>query len=349
MKNKSNISSTKKRLKLSFILIVAVVLIFAVAIVTILERVIVLSGLSTQDDLEHSGTYLIFVFGVASVIIGLFFAYLLSRMVLKPFDALLDGMTKLSDGDFSVRVCFENKKYFNELSDRFNSLAAELENTQILRSDFVNNFSHEFKTPIASVVSLIPLLKNNDLPKAKRDKYLSIIQEEMDRLASMTTNVLNLSKIETQEILSEKTKFNISEQIRNCVLLFEKKWTKKKLKLSLDFDEYNVYANEDMLKQVWINLLDNAIKFSVVGGELNVFVVSEDSKIKIVIENTGSTIREDEYDKIFNKFYRAENNNVKDGNGIGLSIVKHIVSLHEGEIFVKSYEDKTAFTVVLPN
>lgn len=345
---KNNINSTKNRLRLSFVLIVAIILLLTIVIVTVLEYAIVLSGISKQEDLEHSGTYWIFVFGLASIVIGLGMAFLLGKLILNPFNTLIDGMARLSGGDFSTRIFFGNKKYLSNLSDSFNSLAIELENTEILRSDFVNNFSHELKTPIASVSSLISLLKNDNLPKMKRDKYLSIIEEEMDRLSSMTTNILNLSKIEKQEILTEKTEFNISEQIRKCVLLLEKKWTKKHLELSLDFDEILIFANEDMLKQVWFNLLDNAIKFANYGGILSIRIVSDDINVKVYVENSGSSINENEKLKIFNKFYRSQNAPINEGNGIGLSIVSHIVKLHSGEIDVESENNITTFIVTLP-
>ncbi len=345
---RENDTFSKNRLRFTFVLLVAGILLVAVAIVVILEYVLVLSGIGTQEDLEKTGTYWIFVFGVTSTIIGLALAFLLSRLVLRPFDKLIDGMSLLARGNFSVRMDFGERKYLEGLSDSFNSLATELQNTEILRSDFVNNFSHELKTPIASVSSLITLLKSDDLPKAKRLKYLNIIEEEMDRLSSMTTNILNLSKIENQEILTEKSKFNLSEQIRKCVLLLEKKWAKKRLNLSLDFDEVEIIANEDMLKQVWINLLDNGIKFANIGGELQVKIFNETETILVAIQNSGSEILESEYEKIFSKFYRVEREGKSEGNGIGLSIVKHIVDLHNGKIEVKSGDNKTEFLVKFP-
>jgi signal transduction histidine kinase len=335
------------RLRFTFILMVACILLFTVAMIIAVEYIIVVTGAITQEELEKSGLYWIFVFGVASTVIGLALAFLLGRLVLQPFDKLMEGMSVLADGDFTVRMDFGRRKYLSSMANSFNRLATELQNTEIFRADFVNNFSHEMKTPIASVSSLIPLLKSDDLPKEKRIKYLSIIEEEIDRLSSMTTNVLNLSKIENQGILTEKSNFNLSEQIRNCVLLLEKKWTKKRLNLALDFDEFYVLANEDMLKQVWINLLDNGIKFANFGGELGVSIVSDGKYVEISVSNSGSSIPENEQDKIFNKFYRSKESG-KDGNGIGLSIVKHVVDLHDGRVFVKSSEDVTAFIVVIP-
>ena len=150
-----------------------------------------------------------------------------------------------------------------------------------------------------------------------------------------------------KEILTEKVKFNLSEQIRNCVLLLEKKWSKKRINLCLDFDEIYVQANEDMLKQVWINLLDNAIKFSNSGGDLLINISKTSENISVGIQNDGIEIPESEYDKIFNKFYRVEGQIKREGNGIGLSIVKHIVELHGGKVSVKSEHGKTEFTVTL--
>ena len=142
----------------------------------------------------------------------------------------------------------------------------------MLHYDFINNFSHEFKTPIASINGLITLLKNKKLPENKKIQYLNIIEEEAERLISMTSNILNLSKVENKSILKDVENYNLSEQIRNCILLLEKKWSRKHLSLSLDFDEYYIDANIDMMKQVLVNLLDNAIKFADDKTELKVAI-----------------------------------------------------------------------------
>ncbi len=341
-------SYSKKSLRFTFILSVAAILLITMVLFVVLEYVLVLSGIGEQEELERSEMYWIFAFGMASVVIGLCLAVLVGRLVLKPVDNLIDGMKRLSSGDFTARLEQKNNKYANNLSQNFNTLANELQNMEMLRSDFVNNFSHELKTPITSVKSLITLLKNTDLSDDKREKYISIIEDEMDRLASMTTNILNLSKVERKGIISDKKPFNVSEQIRNCVLLLEKKWTKKRLNLSCEFDEYEICASEDMLKQVWINLLDNAIKFANDNGDLDIKIVKDNFKVSVSISNSGSSIAESEYDKIFTKFYRVEDKDDNEGNGIGLSIVKHIVQLHRGDIKVESKNNVTTFTVDLP-
>jgi signal transduction histidine kinase len=275
----------------AFILSVATILLIAIAIVLVLEWLLMGTGLFSRESLQDSSFFIIFAFVSASVIIGVGLTLLISKFLLKPINKILDGMTKLSEGEYSTRLYFGKKSALKNIEKRFNTLAEELQNTEILRSDFINNFSHEYKTPIVSIQGLVSLMKNNEVSKEKQQQYLAVIEEETARLSSLTTNMLLLSKIENQTILADKNKFNLSEQIRSALLLFEKEWTIKNLNLSLEFDEHFIFANEDLLKQVWINLIDNAIKFSKENGELKILVKEENDTLVIKIINEGETIK----------------------------------------------------------
>jgi signal transduction histidine kinase len=235
-----------------------------------------------------------------------------------------------------------------ELSESFNTLATELGNTEMLRSDFINDFSHEFKTPIVSIVGFARLLKSDQLTEEERRQYIQAIEEESMRLSLMSTNILNLTKVENQTILNEVSEFNLSEQIRSCILLLEKEWDNKALELQVDFDEYTVTGNEELLKQVWINLIGNAIKFTPRCGTVSVDIHDEGENIKVDVSNTGSEIPRDKIEKIWTKFYQADESHSTDGNGIGLPIVKRIVELHSGSVSVKSENCITVFSVVIP-
>ena len=164
----------------------------------------------------------------------------------------------------------------------------------------------------------------------------------------MTSNILNLSKVENKSILKDVENYNLSEQIRNCILLLEKKWSRKHLSLSLEFDEYYIDANIDMMKQVLVNLLDNAIKFADEKTELKVSVEENNKETLISIDNIGVEISEENRTKIFNKFYQVDATHSKEGNGIGLSIVKHIIDLHRGSINVTCENGHTIFIVSIP-
>ena len=227
-------------------------------------------------------------------------------------------------------------------------MAEELEGTEMLRSDFVNNFSHEFKTPIVSIAGFVKLLRRGNLTKEQKEEYLAIIEEESLRLASMASNVLSLTKVENQTILTEVKVYNLSEQIRSCLLLLENKWTKKNTEFSLEFGEVNISADEELLKQVWINLLDNAIKFSPEGSAVEIFIAENDDTVSVKITNTGSEISQEHIGKIFGKFYQADESHSGEGNGVGLAVVKRIVELHSGKVTAESENNTTTFTVFLP-
>ena len=336
-----------KRLRRIFIISFISVLLFIVEVTLVGLYFFLNSGVVTYEKILNDGFWIIAVFILSGVLIGTIITAGISRLVLKPSWQLLSGVRRLAQGDFSVRIDLGGAYEMKELASNFNQLAQELENTEILRSDFINNFSHEFKTPIVSVKGLVELLKKNSLTVEKRVAYLRIIEEELDRVSDMATNILNLSKIENQTILTDVTEFNLSEQIRTCILLLEKKWSKKNIDFKLDFDEYNCFGNEDMLKQVWINLLDNAIKFSFDNSTVSVDIEETDTDLTVKITNSGETIPEEEFKNIFNKFYQKDKKALSEGNGIGLYIVSHVVKLHKGTVQVQSKDSLTTFTVTL--
>lgn len=339
--------SEKNQLRLAFILGVATILLIAVFLVAVMQYIFVEVSIISAIDLEDTSYGWIVMIATISIILGLGLTFIFEKVILKPFYTLLDGLEKLSKGEFSTRIDSVKVAGVKGVSEKFNTLAEELEKTEILRSDFINDFSHEFKTPIVSVSSLISLMKKGDISKEKQQQYLMIVEEEINRLSDMTTNILNLTKIENQGILTGKTEFNLSEQLRKCLLLLEKKWAKKGLQLDVEFDEYNVVANEDMLKQVWFNLIDNAIKFSKKEGILKLSIEKENDDLCVKVINEGPEIPKDDYEKIFNKFYQTKYTTKKEGNGIGLSIVKHIIDLHGGKISVNCQGGFTTFTVAL--
>ena len=335
-------------LSLFFMASVAVILLVSAVVILIISGLFINSGYFTQEQLIQSKVFIIFIFISTSVVVGLAIALILGRFLLKPFKALINGMINLSKGEYSSRIHLGRYMGMAQISNSFNTMAQELENTEMLRSDFINSFSHEFKTPIASVKTLIDLLQKESLPIEKRKEYLAVIDEEISRLLDMSTNVLNLSKVENQNILTNQERYNLSEQIRKCILVLEKKWERKELSWNLEFDEFHIIANVDLMAHVWFNLLDNAIKFADEKSDLSVIINKEENTLHISIQNIGVEITEEDKNKIFHKFYQADTTHSKEGNGIGLSIVKRIVELHKGKITVNSESRKTVFTVSLP-
>ena len=305
---------------------------------------------SIEDEMDMA-TIVVFM-SVISLILGWVLVFFSIRIPLKPFHTLVSHMNRLAMGDFQTRIestgMLSNHPAMKGIRDSFNKLAEELEQTEMLRSDFINNFSHEFKTPIVSIAGFAKLLKRGNLTEEQRIAYLTSIEEESLRLSYMATNVLNLTKVENQTILTEVTTFNLSEQVRSAVLLLEAKWSEKNIDLQLDFDEFTVEGNEELLKQVWINLVDNAVKFSPRCGSVLLDIMGEGTAVKVTVSNTGPEIPADKRERIFSKFYQADESHASEGNGIGLAVVKRVVDLHGGRVTVTSENGMTSFAVELP-
>jgi len=289
---------------------------------------------------------------LACILLGTLLSGILSRYPLKPVSKIVTAVNRLAAGDFRTRLEFKGRfagqPLVRQMTDSFNTMAAELENTEMLRSDFINNFSHEFKTPIVSIAGFAKLLKRGNLPEEEQREYLDIIESESLRLAAMATNVLNMTKVENQTILTDVTRFNLSEQIRNCVLLLEPKWSKKGIEWDMEFDEHVVSGNRELLQEVWVNLIDNAIKFSPAGATVTITLKETDAGVAVCVKNQGPDIPADRLGDIFRKFYQVDGSHAAEGNGVGLAIVKRVTELHGGRVSVGSGGGSTAFTVVLP-
>ncbi len=354
MKKRNSSRKTRPRLALT-ILFSAVIFIFFLLISLVTGGVILYLFRSHRvppgGPWQHPQVRILILVAV-SIALGVLLSFLLSQIYLIPVNRVIDAMDSLAHGNFKTRLTFHTGFRRHpaavEVTDSFNHMAEELEKTQMLRSDFIDNFSHEFKTPIVSIAGFADLLLEADLPGEERKEYIRIISEESHRLSDMVTNVLDLTRIENQTILTDVTRFNLSEQIRSCVLLLENKWTEKALDLEVDFGEYLYEGNRGMLKQVWLNLIDNAIKFSDPGGLLRIGITETPENLLISISDTGLQISKENMERIFNKFYQADESHATEGYGIGLSVVKGIVELHGGLVIPSSGGGTTVFTVVLP-
>ena len=288
----------------------------------------------------------------SNIVVGIAVTLLLIRIPLKPVNMLIDQMDRLASGDYKARIKFgsilSNQRSMVKLADSFNTLAQELESTELLRSDFINNFSHEFKTPIVSIAGFAKVLKRDNLTQTQRREYLDVIEAESMRLSYMATNVLNLTKVENQKILTGTSTFNLSEQVRSCILLLENKWVRKNQDFLLDLGEHQICANEELLKEVWINLIENAVKFSPENSVIEIRIEEEMQRCIVAISNSGPDISAEEQKEIWRKFYQADKSHATEGNGVGLAIVKQVLRLHKGSVSVRSGKGMTTFAVELP-
>ena len=242
--------------------------------------------------------------------------------ILCPIGSISLAAKQVADGDFSVHV--PNSKSLQaicELTDNFNRMVQELNSIESLRNDFVTTVSHEFKTPLAAIESYATLLQDPSLSEADRNEYTRIIIDSTRQLTTMTGNIL----------------------------LLEPLWEKKHLNLDIDLTACKFYGNCEMLQQVWINLLQNAIKFTPAGGMLSAKLVITGDKVRVSIRDTGVGMDDATMKRIFEKFYSRNSDPNEKGNGLGLSITKRIIDLMHGTIKVSSQVDEgSCFTVILP-
>ena len=321
-------------------------------VVILLHRVGVLS---VWNDMPDRGTdvaplrFIVQMIG-SSIVLGTAFAAFFSKRALKPIRTVIDATHLIAEGDFSARVDIRGIYELVELSNSFNKMAHELSSIETLRSDFINNFSHEFKTPIVSVRGFAKLLKSNHLTEDEKQEYLDIIIAESERLAQLSTNILNLSKYENIEIVTDKAPFRLDEQIRCAVVMMEPKWATRGISININMGEIVFNGNEDLTQQIWLNLLDNAIKYSNDGGIIQVRLSGTDGLIHFTIADNGDGMDEEIKDRIFDKFYQGDTSHAKSGNGLGLAIVKRITELHGGSIEVNSEVGKgSTFLISLPD
>ena len=334
------------RLELVFIIFALMLLTsgFTVGVYAILHMIF--PALKDFDTLASSASTLI-----ACTIIGTGVATILTKWLLIPLKEMIHATDRIAKGDFKVQIqeTFDEDSDFGILQRSFNHMAGELDGIEMFRNDFINNFSHEFKTPIVSIQGFAHQLQAGGLTPEEEREYIRIIATESDRLAKMATNILLLSKLENQAIVTDKTEFYLDEQLRTCLLLLEKQWDAKSIELNLDLDEVKYHFNETMLSHVWVNLLGNAIKFTPPGGCITCTLKSDGSTVTVTISDTGCGMDESTQKHIFEKFYQGDTSHTGDGNGIGLTIVGRILVLCGGQIDVQSKPSQgSTFTVTLP-
>ena len=287
---------------------------------------------------------------IFSLVIALIATHFLSKMFFDPIKELREGMQKIADGNFDTRL--ETKSTSDEIQEvfaGFNMMAQELGSTEILQTDFVSNVSHEFKTPINAIEGYTMLLQSTENIDETENEYIEKILFNTRRLSSLVSNILLLSKLENQSIQTHREKYALDEQIREDILALESLWEPKDIEFDVDLDAVRFYGNKNVLHHVWSNLLSNAIKFSPNGGTIKMRLYKENEKIVFLIEDNGPGLSEEVKKHLFDKFYQADTSHKEEGNGLGLALVKNIVSICDGEISAENLDvGGCRFTVTLP-
>lgn len=297
-----------------------------------------------------SPVLLIVLLVLVSSLIGCVLSVALYSLSFKEFNQFRAAMNNVAKGDFTVTLPDSEESYMHELNTSFNSMVRSLKSIETLKTDFISDFSHEFKTPISSICGFAKLLKNPNISEEEKQEYIDIIITESNRLTQLSKNTLSMSKLDNHEAVYEKSVYRLDEQLRKCALMFQTEMDRKKIDFSLTGEDVTYYGSQDLTQQMWINLISNAVKFTPAGGSIEIAVAGRDGTVTVSVRDTGCGMDEETKKRIFDKFYQGDTSHSVAGNGLGLAIVQKIVQLTGGSIAVDSAPDRgTTFTVEMPD
>ena len=270
------------------------------------------------------------------------------------FKMIFNAIDKIANGDFNVSIESNGSKHdhlMSELSVKVNNMAKQLSSMEIMRQDFVSNVSHEIQSPLTSIRGFASLLQNENLSYEEKKSYLDIIENETKRLSKLSDNLLKLSALDSGTKELQIIAYDLGNQLKNVILSLEPQWANKNIEFEIECPHTIVNADKELMSEVWINLLNNGIKFTPYNSKIYVTIENHRSSIGVTIKDSGVGINEEEQKRIFERFYIVDKSRKRElgGNGLGLAITKKIVDLHGGSINVESEINKGAsFIVSLP-
>lgn len=298
---------------------------------------------------------LISVFFMAAVgLVGLVFwgVYLATRRMMKPIQDMTLAAEAFGKGDFSQKIVVNENNEIGRLAMSFNDMAYSLANFENTRKAFVANVSHELKTPMTTIGGFVDGILDGTIPESSQRHYLTIVSQEVSRLARLVRSMLNITKYETGEIEMSRTVFDITDLTIKTVLLFEDRINGKNLEVEgLEAQACFANADMDLTQQILYNLVENAVKFVNKGGTLSFAFSQQADSVSVAIKNTGDGLAQEDLPKIFDRFYKTDESHGidKTGVGLGLSIVRSIINLHNGQISVRSAQGEfTEFSFNMP-
>ena len=262
-------------------------------------------------------------------------------MVRKPIARIQAGLDKIMAGNFNTQIPYirgeNSSNEFDAIIKGINELAVELSGVETLRTDFISNVSHELKTPLAVIQNYGTMLQGSALSEQQKTEYAKAITEQTRRLSGLITNILRLNRLENQQIFPERKPYNLSEQICECLLLFEQSWESKDIHIETELEEdIFIHENAELLSLVWNNLFSNAIKFTDNGGTVGIKVKKEGLTAVVEVRDSGCGISPETGKHIFDKFYQGDTSHAVQGNGLGLALVKRVIDIVGGDIHVQS-------------
>ena len=287
---------------------------------------------------------------IVSSILGSAITTLMVKFFFDPLLQLGQALQQVADGDFDVTLKTNHMfREIRQISESFNRMAKELSSTEILKTEFISNVSHEFKTPINAIEGYATLLQDTGpAEEAEQREYIDKILFNTHRLSKLVGNILLLSKVDNQGIQTKVSTYRLDEQIRQSLLALEPRWVANDNEFDVDLAAVEYTGNENLLMHVWNNLMENAIKYGPRGGLITMRLTEEKDRAVFTIDDEGPGISPEAQVHVFDRFYQADSSRKSEGNGLGLALVKQILALSDGTITVENLPEKGCrFTVTL--
>lgn len=294
--------------------------------------------------------FMIFImFGIVSVLIGVLLSYFLSRTIFKPINKLTEIAKKYSDGQYDAKSGMRYEGEIGELAQTMDEMSDNIIEKEALKTEFISSVSHELRTPLTSIKGWSITLQDDGIDRELVDEGLKIIEKESDRLSDMVEDLLDFSRFTSPNFKLTKSTFNIVEIAQMIVKQLKPRVNDKDITLLLNFnkDDIEIVADENRVKQVFINLLDNAIKFTPKGGTVVLDLEDKGDDIVCKVIDTGIGISKEDIGKVTLKFYKGTSS--ESHTGLGLSICEEIITAHKGTLEISSIENEgTTITFTIP-
>ncbi|MDE5771501.1 MAG: HAMP domain-containing histidine kinase [Ruminococcus sp.] len=298
----------------------------------------------------------IFLWYSSIAIVAVLVSFIILRKKVKNYTACTDDMLRIikqySKGDFSEKLATDTVGFLGETSKYINTLASNVEKSEETSKTFIANVSHELRTPITTIGGFVDGILDGTIPKNRRNEYLILVSNEIQRLRILISSMLNMSRFESGTLKPNFKETNLTDLVIKTVFMFEKKIEAKNLEIEeLDSERLVAVVDPDLMQQVIYNLIENAVKFVNDGGKLSFRFEKENDMCIISIKNTGEGLKDSEIPQVFDRFYKTDSSRGKDttGLGLGLSISRRILHINNGHIVVKSvYGEYTEFQIQVP-
>lgn len=300
---------------------------------------------------EYLFTIASFFFAIAGVItlISLILSSLMSRRILAPIGDLTEAAQSMAQGNYQIKSPVYSNDEIGTLSQTFNAMVAEVAKKEELKNDFISTVSHELRTPLTAIKGWSATLKDPATDHELNKMGLEIIEKEADRLQSMVNDLLDFSKFAAGKIELQKTKVDpmAIKQFVESFVEGRKERNAKVVTFQMDDSVAPFMADENRIKQVLINLVDNAFKFTDADGQIKVIIKQDDRRTIFQVQDNGVGISPEDLPRVREKFFHGRH--LKSSSGIGLSIVNEVAQLHGGELLIDSRLGKgTLMTVTIP-